>query len=198
MGVFGLLLPLCALAVTPQLSTLPIAGLDREYRVDGVIMAAYRTHLDQQQHTLILSNTGTFRVDGHDARSARLYATLFADGDDGARQRWLIEDLVDTCPVDVTAQFRDPATTISDADGDGTPEIWIAYLVTCRSDVSPATLKLIGHEGAQKYALRGHTRMLFPDSTVGGEYEADPALKRAPKLLEHASKLWMAVRDEHF
>jgi hypothetical protein len=198
MGVFGLLLPLLALAGEPSLPPLPIAGLEREYAVNGVITAAYRTDAGKQQRTLILSRTGSFSVDDHEARSARLYATLFVDGADGAQQAWLIQDLVDTCPVDIDAEFTTPPASISDADADGEPEFWVSYRVACRGDVSPATLKLIGYEGTQKYALRGTTRLAFDGGSDGGEFEPDPAFKGAPKLLEHARGLWLGVRDEHF
>lgn len=198
MGLFSLLLPLLALAGEPQLAPLPVAGLEQQYVVEGVITAAYRTNLSPQQHTLILSKTGSFRDGDLDIRSARLFATLFADDPDGHQQTWLIQDRVDTCPVDITAEFTDPSVSVSDADGDGEPEFWVSYRLACRGDVSPATLKIIGYEGAQKYALRGTTRLLLAESRDGGDFQADPAFERAPKLLEHASELWMRVRDERF
>ena len=197
MGSLGLLLS-GLFAAGPSLSPLPISGLEAEYAVEGVINEAYRIDAGGQALTLILSRTGNFRVDNDDARSARLYATLYAETADGHQQRWLIQDRVDACVFDITAAFTAPPVAVSDADADGEPEIWVSYRTACRSDVSPATLKLIGYEGSQKYALRGTARINLGDSSDGGTYQADAALIKAPALLKQADQLWMAVRDDSF
>lgn len=198
MGFCGLLLPLAALGAEPTLAPLPMAGLDQEYVVDGVMTAAYRLSSAEPPYTLILSRTGSFSVAEGGQRSARLYATLFADGADGYEQRWLIQDRVDACPVDITAAFTDRPAVVSDADADGVPEFWVSYRISCRGDVSPSTLKLIGYEGSQKYALRGTSRLQFGDSSEGGDYQADAAFKAAPLLQAFAEQLWIQVRDESF
>jgi hypothetical protein len=195
MGLWGLLLPLAALGAEPEFTSVPAAGLD-EYVVDGLIVDARRVDWGDQKYTLILSRTGNFT--DRDERSARLYATLFADSSDGQEQRWLIQDRVDACPVDVTAEFTDQPARVSDADADGIPEFWVSYRTSCRGDVSPSTLKVIGYEGAQKYALRGSSRIPLGDNSEGGDYEADAAFKSAPLLQQYAHQLWMAVRDERF
>ena len=198
MGIWGLLLPLAALGVEPTLSVLPTDKLEQEYAVDGIMTAAYRLDSGDQSYTLILSRTGSYAAGDGDERSARLYATLFANTADGHQQRWRIQDRVDACPVDVTAEFTGKPAVVSDADADGVPEFWVSYRITCRGDVSPSTLKLIGYEGSQKYAMRGSSRLMLGDSSEGGEYQTDAALKSAPLLLESARKLWMEVRDEGF
>lgn len=198
MGFWGLLLPLAALGADPVLAPLPLDGLDQEYVVDGVITAAFRLSAAEPAYTLILSRTGSFSVADSDERSARLYATLFADSADGHAQRWLIQDRVDACPVDITAAFTDRPAVVSDADADGVPEFWVSYRISCRGDVSPSTLKLIGYEGSQKYALRGRSRLQLGDSNEGGEYQVDAAFKAAPLLQAYAQQLWMQVRDEAF
>ena len=198
MGFWGMLLPLAALSVEPSLTALPLQGLDHEYVVDGVMTAAYRLEQPEQSYTLILSRTGNFSATEGDEHSARLYATLFADIADGHQQRWLIQDRVDACPVDITAAFTGRPAVVSDADADGVPEFWVSYRISCRGDVSPSTLMLIGYEGSQKYALRGTSRLQLGDSSEGGEYQADTAFKAAPLLQDFAQQLWMAVRDESF
>ena len=197
MGSWGLLLPLAVLGAEPTLAPLPVDALDA-YVVDGVTTTAYRLNSDAERYTLILSRTGNFSVAEGDERSARLYATLFADNPDGHQQRWLIQDRVDACPLDITAEFTDTPAQVSDADADGVPEFWVSYRTACRGDVSPSTLKVIGYEGSQKYALRGSSRLKLGDSSEGGDYEVDVAFKSAPLLQEYASKLWAAVRDEAF
>lgn len=191
--------PALALAGPPTMSDLPTPGLDREYVVDGVIERAWRARSGDSEYTLILSRTGNFRVnEDQDLRSARLYATLYVQTGEDIAQRWVIRDRVDTCPVDVTVAFTDPPAAISDADGDGEPEFWVSYRIACRGDVSPATLKLIGYEGGQKYALRGNARIDAGNGPEGGDFQADAAFDRAPKLLEFARSQWTRVVDEHF
>ncbi len=198
MAVWGLLLPLVAVGLEPTLTPLPTDNLEQEYVVDGITTAAYRLSSADQPYTLILSRTGNYAIGDGDERSARLYATLFADTADGHQQRWVIQDRVDACPFDITAQFTQKPAVVSDADADGVPEFWVSYRLSCRSDVSPSTLKLIGYEAGQKYALRGTSRLQLGDSSEGGEFEADAAIKSAPLLLESARGLWVNVRDETF
>ncbi len=198
MAVWGLLLPLVAVGLEPTLTPLPTDNLEQEYVVDGITTAAYRLSSADQPYTLILSRTGNYAIGDGDERSARLYATLFADTADGHQQRWGIQDRVDACPFDITAQFTQKPAVVSDADADGVPEFWVSYRLSCRSDVSPSTLKLIGYEAGQKYALRGTSRLQLGDSSEGGEFEADAAIKSAPLLLESARGLWVNVRDETF
>lgn len=182
----------------------PLATPDAAFVVDGVVQSAFRLRTGAETLTLLLSRTGTFDAPRSDPeaylRSARLYATLYEDlpEDEGVRQRWRIQDLVDECPADLTAAFTDPPLKISDADADGEPEIWVAYRIACRGDVSPSTLKIIGYEGTQKYALRGRSRITLGDIREGGDSSPDAALAKAPKLLAQASSFWAQVRDESF
>lgn len=196
MGLLGLLLPLAVPGAGPTLAPLPVDSLDA-YAVDGVVTAAYRLASGEPGYTLVLSRTGTFSV-AEGERSARLFATLFADGTDGHQQQWVIQDRVDACPVDLSAEFTGRPAQVSDADGDGVPEFWVSYRVACRGDVSPSTLKVIGYEGSQKYALRGSSRLILGESSEGGEFQADAAFKSAPLLQAYAQQLWVAVRDEKF
>ncbi len=70
--------------------------------------------------------------------------------------------------------------TVTDVDADGVAEIAFLCKLSCRSDVSPARLKLIMYEGAQKYAIRGSTKV--PDAG-GGRMVVDRALERAREAL---------------
>ncbi|MFO1494418.1 MAG: hypothetical protein U1F26_07150 [Lysobacterales bacterium] len=192
------LLSALSLSATPSLT--PVAPLDDSgrYAVDGVARSQWQIQNAKERYTLVLSTTGSFRLRDGDERSARLYATLFVDHGDESQQQWVIQDRVDDCPFDLTASFTDPAVFASDADQDGKVEIWVAYRLACRSDVSPATLKLIGYEGQQKYALRGTARLTLGESHEGGDFQADPALSKAPALLKQAEAWWLQIREDRF
>ena len=92
-----------------------------------------------------------------DAYTAELHAFHFLKKDTAYRLLWKISDAERSCPFDITARFLKNATTITDLDSNGIAETTIQYTIACRSDVSPAFMKLIMHEDTAKYSLRGMT-----------------------------------------
>ncbi len=94
---------------------------------------------------------------GEEGQTAELHAFHYAKKEGDYQQVWMINDAEKACPFDITCAFVKDAVTITDLDADGLAETKIQYRIACRSDVSPASLKLIMHEGNQKYALRGLT-----------------------------------------
>lgn len=107
---------------------------------------------------------------------------------------WRTSDAVRDCELDMTLAVHPGSVTVTDLDGDGTAETAFAYAMACRGDVSPYDMKLLMHEGAAKFALRGHT------TAPGGENEpdaypsemtVDPAFNRAPpEFLRYATEQW--------
>lgn len=106
-----------------------------------------------------------------------------------------VRDLVEPCEMGgVTATFHDAARTITDLDGDGIAEVTFAYELACRSDVSPATYKLLVLENGKKYILRGQTTVDPGDGAIGGTFTAEPAEAKWPAaFLGHAKKLWAST-----
>lgn len=95
----------------------------------------------------------------------------------GAKELWSAKDFVEACPFDLMLELVEGSVEVTDLNDDGVAEVSFAYLLTCRSDVSPASAKLLLYEGATKYALRG----LAQDMGGGGEFTADPAFEKGPK-----------------
>jgi hypothetical protein len=95
----------------------------------------------------------------------------------GAKELWSAKDFVETCPFDLLLELVEGSIEVTDLNGDGVAEVSFAYLLTCRSDVSPASGKLLLYEGVTKYALRGSAQ----DMGGGGEFTVDPAFEKAPK-----------------
>jgi len=79
----------------------------------------------------------------------------FVKKDTGYNLVWKISDGERDCPFDITVEFIKGSTKISDLDKDGIAETTVQYKLACRSDVSPAQMKLIMHEDTVKFALRG-------------------------------------------
>lgn len=109
-----------------------------------------------------------------------------------------VRDFTDAgCPLAPEAKFHDAARAVTDLDGDGIAEVTFAYQVSCRSDVSPATYKLLVLEGGTKYILRGETTIDPGDGVIGGTFTADPVEAKWPAaFLAHAKKTWAATTKD--
>lgn len=94
---------------------------------------------------------------------------------------WRTTDAVRECGEDVTLEPSARTVAITDLDADGVAETTFVYLLACRGGVDPAGMKLIMHEGATKYAIRGSTDMTREIGTYGRPtMNLDAAFQRAP------------------
>jgi hypothetical protein len=127
-----------------------------------------------------------------DPRAAReIHAYHYVRQGTGYRLLWQTVDFVRDCEFDLLLQLVPGSLQVSDVDANGVAETSYAYLLTCTSDVSPPEMKLILHEGAAKYAIRGLTDL----RAFGPEYppptmNVDAALRREPTLLAFAERQW--------
>ena len=125
--------------------------------------------------------------------SRELHARRLLLATDGSvRQEWEMTDHVLDCEVDITAAFIQKAIRVTDLDGNGTAEIWLPYVLGCRGDIGPRTMKILMYEGGTKHALRGRTRASIGHGEfVGGEYTPDDAFSDAPAVFrEEARRVW--------
>ncbi|MFN8355408.1 MAG: hypothetical protein U0Y10_13210 [Spirosomataceae bacterium] len=128
-----------------------------------------------------------------DSREAYLYGYRFVKQEGKFTQLWMIQDWVKACEFDISCEFIKGSVAITDLNKNGMAETSFLYKTACRSDVSPATLKLIMHEGATKYAIRGTT--LY--TGIGGEKTIDASFNKADKsLLDFAIKQWNKFKKE--
>ncbi len=194
--------PARALAGGPcrePLQAFPLSSLPAAARglVKGSFKQGFRWNDLDGENYLILTETGPFETPGQKRRQdfdagqdAELYAYRFVNVNGQFSPVWQVRDFVRNCPLDTTAEFLTDATEVTDLDNDGFAEAWVMYKTACRSDVSPATLKLIMYEINQKYAMRGTTRIALPDFSVGGEQTPDARLRANRAFLRHAERKW--------
>jgi hypothetical protein len=90
-----------------------------------------------------------------DGKTAEIYAFQYTKKAADYKQVWMITDAEKACPFDITCEFIKNSTVVTDLDQNGVAETIVQYKLACRSDVSPALMKLIMHEGQTKYVLRG-------------------------------------------
>lgn len=162
---------------------------------------------------------------GEEGQSARLYAAQYVKKVGIYLLLWNNDDREKSCPFDITCRFIKDATTITDLDKDGVAETKIQYRLACRSDVSPAEMKLIMHEDAAQYYLQGigwvkaseEDRFTVTEKDVNletlpgykktegefmktfGRYESEKGFAGAPpEFLAYARQQWMKFVKESF
>lgn len=161
------------------------------------------------KNLLFLTQTGIIQGKTDTCQSAELY--LYHYIHEGGQFSLIrkIYDVVKDCQFDIYAGFLGSSLTITDLDNDNFAEITILYKLTCRSDVTPASMKLIMIENGDKYALRGSMlnayikhlsdteRMKEIKEYGWGKYTVDKSFKKAPIVfLEFSKKRWELFKDK--
>ena len=180
-----------------ELTNLEISQIPKGITYSGKIKQAVRWTDNSGVNIVITAETGdqeskSGSSEGH--RDASLYAYHFLVLGDSIRQTWKVTDFIKECPFDIEANFIKNTFQVTDLNGDGTAEIWLIYIVTCTSDVSPVDMKVIMYQGTQKHAMRGHTKVeISKGNFMGGDYKFDKAFNEAPsEFRDFAKKLWKA------
>ena len=166
------------------------AGLS--YR--GSVEAARRWTDRGGDNLLLLTRTGeAASVDRDGARviSRELHAYHFVRQGSGFRLLWQVADYVRDCDVDIVLAYAPGSLQVTDVDADGIAESSFVYQLACMGGMDPADMKLILHEGAVKYAIRGSTDL----RDLGFDYpppamRPDSALQRVPLLRAFAVQQW--------
>ena len=146
----------------------------------GQIVGGARWRDLNGENLLLLTQTG--KIPGRDKcivnepcpQDAEVYAYHYIVQAENVTLLWKLTDFQRDCSFDLYAGFILESVTITDLDSDGVAESTFLYKLSCRSDVSPARLKLIMHEGKNKFAIRGTSKL--PGDYGGGDMNADPAL----------------------
>jgi hypothetical protein len=121
------------------------------------------------------ANGDTVTVHGYREYQQQLLARQYVRQPGQAyTELWHLRDEVRHCAFDLDLALLPHTTAITDLDHDGQTETTLLYVTTCRSDVSPDGLKLILHEGAAKYALRGTTVVQVDSIPASQRQPANP------------------------
>ncbi|NHZ87786.1 hypothetical protein F2P45_01880 [Massilia sp. CCM 8733] len=149
--------------------------------VPGKLVKAARILDAGGEHILVVSmHTGPSGAEnatpGDDEERYELFASLYTRKANRWAREWLIEDVNDCPIIDSSANFFPKYITITDLDQNGIAEVTVPYKYFCNGGVDSSTLKVIMRQGAQKFAVRGQTRVVHGDSDFGGELVFDPSL----------------------
>lgn len=175
--------PRSALPETLTPTAVPEAQIPAAQRLPGKLTEAWRWMDANGENLLVVYCTAerpdvpldsqTAPDNGADERQQQLAARQYVRLPGQLyTELWHLRDEVRHCSFDLDLALLPHTTTVTDLDHDGQTETTLLYVTTCRSDVAPDELKLIMHEGAAKYALRGYTVVQF---------DSVPARQRQPK-----------------
>lgn len=151
---------LAAAQTTISLEKIATGRIPKEIKFKGNPSEAWKWKDNLGENIIITSVGPSYKAksftgdEEEEAYSTELHAFHFIKGDSAYKLLWKISDAVKGCPFDITANFINPVQ-VTDLDKDDIAETTIQYKLACRSDASPAQMKLIMHEDSVKYALRG-------------------------------------------
>jgi hypothetical protein len=161
-------------------------ALPREVAHRGSVVAARRWNDGLGENWLLLTKsrclTPNLEAGTTWCGDEELYAYHYVRKNGAYSLLWTTFDSIRECGEDVTLAHSPRTLAITDLDRDGVAETTFVYLLACRGGLDPATMKLIMHEGAVKYAIRGSTDLRDVGPGYGpGHMTLDPAFSRAPR-----------------
>jgi hypothetical protein len=146
----------------------------------------------------VTNKTETPNAYDKDTKDAALYAYHFIIKKDSIIKSWRVYDFVKSCFADIFLNFVENSFAITDLNKDGYAEVWMMYQNSCRSDVSPISMKIIMYENNKKFALRGETKVKTNKTDyIGGTFTLNQAFKQAPvSFRRYALQLWNKHKAE--
>ena len=126
------------------------------------------------RNVLILSEQGNYE-DGNGRRE--VFAYHYVKRDTFYTLLWQMNDFVDGLGCDLKIELIHFFPFISDIDSNGIAETAIFYSLDNRCDAVSFPAKLIIHEGAEKFAIRGiRNQFLEPPEAIRNEYRSNDGL----------------------
>jgi hypothetical protein len=180
-------------------SKLDTNQIPKSIKYKGGIDTAVKFTDGDGEHVILTATDFDSDTD-HRATGIYLYAYCYLITGDQWHLSWQMRDFVNECEFDIGGEFLPKTFAVTDLNHDGKAEVWLMYDLACRSDVSPSDLKIIMHEGAKKYAMRGGSRVkVNATDYYGGDYKFDAAFKNGPQAFrQYAQQLWEKNRNEGF
>lgn len=173
------------------------AQLPKTLRFKGKPVEVYKWTDGLGENILITASFGPYADKpkddiGDPASTVELYAFHYIKKDTAYKLLWKTTDAEKACQFDLTAQFIKASLMITDLDNDNIAETTVQYKLVCRSDVSPAYMKLIMHEDSVKYALRGFMWVQASAEEKFTVTEKDMNLEKLPKKSDEIEQLFQS------
>ena len=165
-----------------------------EVKFKGKFQDAWKWNDALGENILVLSTVAPYddkakNKDEEDGQTAEINAVQYAKKDGPFTEIWVMNEKVQACPFDITSEFIPKSTTMTDLDKNGIAEIKLQYRLACRSDVSPAEMKLVMYENGVKYGLVGSSWIAYSPDTKFAVKEADVNLEQLPPLKDETEAM---------
>ncbi len=223
-----------AVNTTATVTIQPVKIIDAEtqtrIKVKGKVQEAWKWNDKLGENILIISYVAPHddkgkNEYGEEGQTAEILSYHFAKKDWEYAPVWIMNETEKSCPFDITCEFIKGSTTITDLDKDGIAEVVVQYRLACRSDVSPAEMKLLMHEDTTNYYLKGlswiksseEDKFTITEKDANletlpgykkteeeymktfGRYESEKGFAGAPpEFLAYARQQWMKFVKERF
>ncbi len=128
-------------------------------------------------------------VYGEKGRTDELYAYHYAGKGNNYKEVWSLKEEERECPFDITLGFIPGSVMITDLDKDNIAEIKVQYSKACRSDVSPAMMKLLIEENGASYGLQGYMWIAYSPDFKYEVTEKDVNLEKLPKAKDETDRM---------
>lgn len=180
-----------AMAIEPVKIT--AAEIPAEINVKGKVQEALKWNDELGENILVTSSVDPYddknKEQGEDGKTAELYAYHFAKKDGQFIEVWSLFDAEKSCPFDITCGFIPGSATVTDLDKDGIAETKVQYSLACRSDVSPANMKLMMYENGVKYGLKGLMWLAYSPGMKFTVTENDANYEKVPKVMDDTKNM---------
>lgn len=174
----------------PIINNLDSVKIPQSIEYKGQLVKAFRWN-DKLGDNIIIFN----KIGEANKLSPSIYASHYIIVQNKPTLISKFEETISDCPEDLNLSFRPNSFKITDVNSDGLGEVWMMYLKSCHSDVSPLPLYLQMHEGKKTYKIEGVTRMIESKENkryefIGGDFQLDEAFESSDDFKQAAFQLW--------
>ncbi len=163
-----------------------------DYRYRGDLVKAVSWEDAKGQNTFVMSARPKFQI-SEELYRKRFYAYHYVQTPDTLLRIHYMTDATDSCICDCEVSLVDGKIHIDDLNGDGIAELWFAYYLDNRCDVSPVEMGMALWSNGKQLLLRG--RVPPPENDQWKAPLPDPDVDPASTLTDmnlrtKARKLW--------
>ncbi len=150
-----------------EASRIQAAEIPETIIYEGKVQDVYRWQDKSGDNIFFVSVKGPYPDNdkgeaGEVGKTAEIFAVHYLkDSSADYRAIWRMKDQELSCPLDITTELIPGSLTVTDLDQNGVGEVKFQYALACRSDVSPASMKLVMEENGKQYSLVGNRWVEF-------------------------------------
>jgi hypothetical protein len=170
------------------------AQLPSTIRIEGKLNEAWQWTDKMGENILVVSQVAPHddkqkNKYGEEGQTATLHAVHYKKENDKYEFVWGLNDEEKACPFDITCTFIPGSTSVTDLNKNGYAEIKLQYRMACRSDVSPASMKLMIRENGMDYGLTGNSWIAYSPDLKFDVNENNVNLELTPKLKDEMAEI---------